>query len=365
MKSQTKAFLASVMVLALALSSIGGVTYSWFSDTEEVEMNVSIGSIDVETQLIKDGKEGTAKVIDSPPPIDPTNPREALETKLTEYYTLKIDNNDVPVIASVYVIIERFYAYDDQGNKGEVYAKYDRNGVFTGFETYDEFFSGDQDRQNNIAMYLKFGSSPSSPLLKAAWNGKTVYTEEKSVTNLTTNTTKEYTIKYFEYVCYLGDIAIGDHDSGQDLDNFKFNVTFEKGYKSYIMQKMYVRTVATQIEGGCQSYTFDSDNRSSASVNGNSTDINDVPPILFLGTDLRITIDSISLFQSGIKKVDVSYQWDDTTLNVNISFKDAEGNSKEPVCGNIRIQSENHNNPCSLVVPSHSCTISLNVGGSS
>lgn len=51
MKSQTKALLASVMVLALALSSIGGVTYSWFSDIQTGNIQVSTAILDVSTTV--------------------------------------------------------------------------------------------------------------------------------------------------------------------------------------------------------------------------------------------------------------------------------------------------------------------------
>ena len=40
MKAQTKALLASIVVIALALTAVSGVTYSWFSDTEKAEIGV-------------------------------------------------------------------------------------------------------------------------------------------------------------------------------------------------------------------------------------------------------------------------------------------------------------------------------------
>lgn len=47
MKAQTRAIIASVVVIALALSAISGVTYSWFSDTEDFKFDVTTGQIEM------------------------------------------------------------------------------------------------------------------------------------------------------------------------------------------------------------------------------------------------------------------------------------------------------------------------------
>ncbi len=48
MKSQTKALVASLMVIALALSAVSGITYSWFSDTEQSKIDVTTAIVDFE-----------------------------------------------------------------------------------------------------------------------------------------------------------------------------------------------------------------------------------------------------------------------------------------------------------------------------
>ena len=45
MKAQTKAIVASVVVIALALSAVSGITYSWFSDTEQSQIDVSTAKV--------------------------------------------------------------------------------------------------------------------------------------------------------------------------------------------------------------------------------------------------------------------------------------------------------------------------------
>ena len=51
MKAQTKAIVASVVVIALALTAVSGVTYSWFSDTDSSNIEVTTGIVDVRTTL--------------------------------------------------------------------------------------------------------------------------------------------------------------------------------------------------------------------------------------------------------------------------------------------------------------------------
>ena len=50
MKTETKAIVASALVVALALTAISGVTYSWFSDSEDATINVTTGTIEVDAK---------------------------------------------------------------------------------------------------------------------------------------------------------------------------------------------------------------------------------------------------------------------------------------------------------------------------
>lgn len=53
MKTESKAIIVSVVVLAVCLAAVGGVTYSWFSDTEQSDVDVSTGTLSVETSDYK------------------------------------------------------------------------------------------------------------------------------------------------------------------------------------------------------------------------------------------------------------------------------------------------------------------------
>lgn len=47
MRAQTKAIIASVLVIALALTAASGVTYSWWSDSESAEITISTGKMEL------------------------------------------------------------------------------------------------------------------------------------------------------------------------------------------------------------------------------------------------------------------------------------------------------------------------------
>ena len=63
MNTKAKALVASAIVIALALATVSGVTYSWFSDSEESTINITTGKVDIELENITvkkytDGVEG-------------------------------------------------------------------------------------------------------------------------------------------------------------------------------------------------------------------------------------------------------------------------------------------------------------------
>ena len=69
MKAQTKALVASVVVIALALTAVSGITYSWFSDTENANISINTGSLDVSTSdyTLKSVSMGINESADSVP----------------------------------------------------------------------------------------------------------------------------------------------------------------------------------------------------------------------------------------------------------------------------------------------------------
>ena len=51
MKNQTKAVIASIVVIALALTAVSGITYSWFSDSEKANITVSTAVVDYKAEF--------------------------------------------------------------------------------------------------------------------------------------------------------------------------------------------------------------------------------------------------------------------------------------------------------------------------
>ena len=51
MKTETRMIIASVVVIALALTAISGVTYSWFSDDEQTEITITAGKLDYQLDI--------------------------------------------------------------------------------------------------------------------------------------------------------------------------------------------------------------------------------------------------------------------------------------------------------------------------
>ncbi len=68
MKIESKAIIASAVVIVLCLAAVGGVTYSWFSDTEQAEVEITAGKIDLSIDLgdvTVSSYNGVPKVVNS------------------------------------------------------------------------------------------------------------------------------------------------------------------------------------------------------------------------------------------------------------------------------------------------------------
>lgn len=97
MKTEYKAVIASVVVIALCLCAVGGVTYSWFSDTDRAEIDISTAKVDVDltinTIASESGSLGTASIDSGNINISNMAPGDAFSG------TYNIDNNSTVKIA--------------------------------------------------------------------------------------------------------------------------------------------------------------------------------------------------------------------------------------------------------------------------
>lgn len=140
MKSQTKALLASVMVLALALSSIGGVTYSWFSDTQTIDVNISTGKVKIDKSVDVITVSGSESGITTSGTTDSFNVGLSL-TGLTspgEYVIcINVENlSDFPVEVSGQLVVTRHQAvYVTKNESGAITNISGVGEVLPGYET--------------------------------------------------------------------------------------------------------------------------------------------------------------------------------------------------------------------------------------
>ena len=97
MKTEYKAVIASVVVIALCLCAVGGVTYSWFSDTDQAEIDISTAKVDVDltinTIAPEPGSFGKAAIDSGKISISNMAPGDAFSG------TYNIDNNSTVEIA--------------------------------------------------------------------------------------------------------------------------------------------------------------------------------------------------------------------------------------------------------------------------
>ena len=94
MKAQMKAVMASAVVIVLALAAVSGVTYSWFSDSEQANIDISTGTLDVTLSEFE-------AVDDQGNPLTVNNNRVSLtaptmgvhsqSTKVTLYYPAHVE----------------------------------------------------------------------------------------------------------------------------------------------------------------------------------------------------------------------------------------------------------------------------------
>lgn len=62
MKAQTKAITASIVVIALVLSAVSGITYSWFSDSEKAEISVSTAKVYYDASFDAESVDGEGSI---------------------------------------------------------------------------------------------------------------------------------------------------------------------------------------------------------------------------------------------------------------------------------------------------------------
>ncbi len=65
MKAQIRMIIASVIVIALALTAVSGITYSWFSDTEEAKIEITTAKVNYDATFVGSVPEGLATLTEA------------------------------------------------------------------------------------------------------------------------------------------------------------------------------------------------------------------------------------------------------------------------------------------------------------
>lgn len=101
MRSQTRAVIASVAVLAMLLTTVGGVTYSWFADEHSADITTDTAKVSYDQQLAYDDLKMTTDTI------------SVGDTSTTHILKVTVKNNgSMPVVYSSKFLAERYSAYE-------------------------------------------------------------------------------------------------------------------------------------------------------------------------------------------------------------------------------------------------------------
>ena len=335
MKSQTKALLASVMVLALALSSIGGVTYSWFSDTETG--NIGIGTATVSTSSRLDVSSGSGYDGVTCDDMDITiNPSGSADITLT------VENrSSVPIDISAKVIIPRYQAlWENEGtyiHAGELLLN--ENGEFVKNDTvWSSYFNG---AKNN----LKFNNT--SLIFKS-----TLYTH---VSN-----NPDYDLVRSGYYYYdIGSFALQKKDPNSERgpeDSISFNIWVGENFVKEAMPTIYVEVTCTQSRSSIESLQ-----EGTTSINT----INTSKPLHLIGQGFIIGLAEETL--TNVTSIEVNV-FNDTSLKVELTYYRNETNITSSVSGNVMIFFDSDGISGSLIAPAKDglyILYTFNAGGTS
>lgn len=342
MKSQTKAFLASVMVLALALSSIGGVTYSWFSDTQTGQITIGTATLGIEPELSITCEEGNQCSKNGDLGIKITG-------ESTATITLKLTNTgSVPVKVSAKVVLPKYYTKIN-GVDHLVYGKYDTNtGNLVGFGTDKNdgglFWNGETLRQTNYNSILfgDYSNKNFSVDTLGPCGSITIY-EQSIEDGVVTIIEQTYGISLHKYYYDIGtiDLAVGET---KQLPPLKIKIT--NTIIPELAKEMHIEIEST-IYTGTQTETISYGGPYSANVDG-------MKDLVFTGPSpdpfFTIRIDqeafsgatteegeSVNIDTVVIQTENLGYG-----LRVNITFKSG-GTVVSPTTGNVTIQFDGPN----------------------
>ncbi len=121
-KSGFKSIIASVLIIAMLLSTMGGATYSWFSDSYTSSVEVGTGTVDHSISVTYDYKTSGTNEYQVVSQIDVTYTNNGT-VPITVEPSFRVDIYGVSNVGSA----DYYYWYKNDQNGNEVFKKYNGN----------------------------------------------------------------------------------------------------------------------------------------------------------------------------------------------------------------------------------------------
>lgn len=354
MKNQTKAILASVMILALALSSIGGATYSWFSDEETLDLGISIATINIDTSLKTNVENETI--------------REQTIFKVTTTGTVNItipvkNNSPFPVDVSAKIVQTKEIA------RGYELIRDEETGQWTDTENAIEAVTVgfDKDESGN-----KDYSVATEELWWSSWNLLTFKDDDDSMVNMEAGTSSfidvdvakilyrtgtEKTVKMNvqsqDFYFNLGNLHLEPIDS----DQFYCTMNIGQGFDWDVIDDLRVVLDITQ----CSLHEYDLDN--SGHIDINITEDNRLEPILIMGQEITVKVSEDTI--QDLSKISINYEKNGNSRTVTIVYYRNETPVTSGIVGDVRITYTAGDIHGSIIAPASGGTYTFTLGNNS
>lgn len=302
MNTAAKATLATIVVVALMLSSVG-MTYSWFSASQEYRVDIVTSSFDVDYSLYSEGSSITDNAI-------------SLEDGTSNNFVLKVtNNNDVPVAFEASFTVPRYAAYTASDHSGTSYAGELRPNGTDSYSLDDDLTSQHRNgfRENSIyAITVDFADSGQSALVGT---NSTFTTTIGGVTYYVVET--EYSATYYDVIL-----------PGSSM-NIPISITVGSGYTNGSILDPVIRAESTQINStGSVAEAALTEDESTLSGTFDVSGLNGSTTLVFSDDDRShsISFDWQSLGSEYLNAISVEITENTESIAIKVSATDDSGN---------------------------------------
>lgn len=346
MKSQTKALLASVMVLALALSSIGGVTYSWFSDVQTSSLGIETATIDVRSGVnVDSAASGICN--------DPSDPLALIvQTNAVGTVELWVENHSsIYTDISAKIVVERYQALDSLTGAwvAEVYK--DNNGTYraiAGLENASFWRAWHALSINGDILKEQFVSSSAGQIVEGLDSGKTYIVKRNDYT---------YSLLENTFAPFIQNEA-GEPETPTPAE-VPLYIEVGKYYVPDAIHKISITVTAVQSSSTVFNIT---------SGSAEALILNKEKPLCFIGEGFIIKIPKVVLNSDELNKISININSVTECIKLRLSFLKEDSNLAEPGSGSVSIIFNHNGTTGTLIAPASNgeyILYSLNTGGSS